>query len=105
VRKDKARGKDNFFAVRFTMAHGKVFFKNWISYFFLFLHYKNIILYSIFQFYMCPDYFAIFNNYVSLKEFLSQFYMCPDYFAIFNNYVSLKEFLSYMSNLNCKCIK
>jgi hypothetical protein len=28
VRKDQARGTDNFFAVRFTMAHGKVFFKN-----------------------------------------------------------------------------
>jgi hypothetical protein len=58
------------------------FLKKWFLYFFLFLHYKNIILYSIFKFYTCLDKFNIFNNYVSLKQ-------C----------------LRYTSNLNWKCIK
>jgi hypothetical protein len=44
-----------FFAVRFPTMHDKVFFKKLNLYSLLFLHYKNIILYSIFQFYMCLD--------------------------------------------------
>jgi hypothetical protein len=44
----------------FRMAHNNSF---------LFLHYKNIILNSIFQIHTRLHMFTIFNNYLSFKEF------------------------------------
>jgi hypothetical protein len=74
VRRLETHGKDKSLPCVLLRRTAKIFLKFWFLYFFLFLHYRDIILYSIFQIHTWLHKFTIFkimchlNNYCRIRQ-------------------------------------